>query len=142
MAKAKIPAQLRHRIEQAAGYRCGYCLTPQEISGAKMQVDHIWPEAAGGGTTEDNLWLACVSCNRAKHNHTHCQDPLSRETVRLFNPRTQDWGEHFAWSPDGTRIVGLTPCGRGTIERLRMNDLDIVTARYLWVQAGWWPPEQ
>ena len=142
MGKAKIPSDLRQRVERAAGYRCGYCLTPQEITGLKMDVDHILPEAAGGDTVEENLWLACVACNRAKHDQVYGRDPSTGDAVRLFNPRDQRWTEHFAWSPDGTQIVGLTSCGRATVEHLRMNNLDVVTARYLWVLVGWWPPEQ
>jgi len=29
------------------------------------------------------------------------------ETLQLVNPRTQIWTKHFAWSPDGTLIIGL-----------------------------------
>ena len=60
----------------------------------------------------------------------------------LFNPRTQMWTEHFAWSPDGTLIIGLTPLGRATVVALRLNNEFIVVARRFWVEAGWWPPNQ
>jgi hypothetical protein len=59
---------------------------------------------------------------------------------RLFNPRTQAWTDHFAWSQDGSRVLGLTPSGRATLERLRMNRERLFMARELWVQAGWPPP--
>ncbi|MFN2219805.1 MAG: HNH endonuclease, partial [Anaerolineae bacterium] len=58
----------------------------------------------------------------------------------LFNPRTQHWSEHFAWSQEGTRILGLTASGRATVEALRLNNPNIVLARRLWVLAGWHPP--
>jgi hypothetical protein len=112
------------------------------ITGARLQIDHIIPEAAGGPTDEQNLWLACVSCNRFKSDLTHADDPMAGQRVRLFNPRVQEWIHHFVWSADGTEIVGLTPCGRATVETLRMNNEAIVGARSLWVQAGWWPPEE
>ena len=35
--------------------------------------------------------------------------------MRLFDPRRQRWSEHFAWSDDGTRVIGRTPCGRATV---------------------------
>ena len=142
MSKARIPSDLRHKVEQAAKHRCGYCLTPQAITGMRMQIDHIVPEAAGGTTAEENLWLACVSCNRFKGTRTHADDPTTGQSVPLFNPRTQEWKQHFVWSEDGTEIVGLTARGRATVEVLRMNNPDIVGARSLWIQAGWWPPEE
>jgi hypothetical protein len=61
--------------------------------------------------------------------------------VPLFNPRTQTWALHFAWSADGTEIIGLTATGRATVVALRLNNDEIVGARSLWVQVGWHPPE-
>jgi hypothetical protein len=141
MPKARIPPHLRRKVEQAAKHRCGYCLTPQAITGMRMQIDHIIPEAMGGATVEENLWLACVSCNRFKSDRTHADDPVTGQRVRLFDPRRQGWKRHFTWSEDGIEIIGLTPSGRATIDALRMNNADIVGARSLWVQAGWWPPD-
>ena len=39
-------------------------------------------------------------------------DPETGETVPLFHPVRQRWGEHFRWSEDGCRILGQTPEGR------------------------------
>ena len=136
----RVSARLRQQIAEQAGYRCGYCLTPQGLSGALLELDHIIPKAKGGLTEEENLWLACVSCNRFKGARTHAEDPETGRRIRLFNPRKQRWSEHFAWSPEGTQILGLTPCGRATVEALRLNREEIVRARRRWVSAGWWPP--
>ena len=141
MPKSYVSRQLRATIEKAAGQRCGYCLTPQAITGASLEIEHIIPEGAGGFTEESNLWLACTSCNRFKGTRTHGLDTASGEHVPLFNPRDQRWDQHFTWNEDGTEIVGLTPCGRATVEALRLNNPDIVGARSLWVQSGWWPPD-
>ena len=140
MSKTKIPPRLRRKIELSAGYCCGYCLTPQRITGQKLQIDHIIPETLGGATVEENLWLACVSCNSFKGDTIQAPDPLTGQITPLFNPRSQIWIAHFAWSVDGTEIVGLTPIGRATCEALHLNHVDIVGARWLWVQVGWWPP--
>ena len=44
----------------------------------------------------------------------------------LFNPRTPSWHEHFQWSVDAPfEIIGKTPCGRATVQRLALNDSDI-----------------
>lgn len=77
----RISAQLRRQIAEQAGYRCGYCLTPQGLSGARLEIDHIIPQAEGGATEEENLWLACVSCNRFKGARTHAEDPETGQEI-------------------------------------------------------------
>jgi len=136
----RISAELRRRIAEQAGWRCGYCLTPQGLSGARLEVDHILPKAAGGATEEENLWLACASCNRFKAARIQAKDPQTGQQIPLFNPREDHWSDHFAWSPQGIEIVGLTPCGRATIKALQLNHDAIVRARRRWVSVGWWPP--
>jgi hypothetical protein len=49
--------------------------------------------------------------------------------------------EHFDWREDGKRIRGLTPIGRATAARLKMNLLRIVEARTIWIMAGVHPPK-
>ena len=141
MSSAYISAALRRRITEAARHRCGYCLRTEELLGMFLTLDHIIPQAAGGPTTEENLWLACPSCNQFKGTQTHALDSQTGERAPLFNPRNQVWHEHFAWTENGTEILGKTPCGRATVIALRMNDMEIVVARRLWVSVGWWPPQ-
>ena len=140
-AKKSISARVRQRVAEESRHRCGYCLRTEELMGMPMTLDHIIPEAAGGSSSEENLWLACRRCNEFKGTQTHARDPLTDRHVRLFDPRQQRWSEHFAWSEDGTEIQGLTPCGRATVVALQLNNPEIVVARRLWVSAGWWPPE-
>jgi hypothetical protein len=105
-----------------------------------LEVDHLIPRSKGGGDDESNLWLACRDCNRSKGAQTAGVDPISGETVALFNPRTQRWAEHFQWSSDGTRIIGRTLIGRATVEALRLNNRIAVDVRRNWVLVGWYPP--
>jgi hypothetical protein len=72
---------------------------------------------------------------------TQTDDPLTGEVVSLFNPRTQQWSEHFTWSFDARKVEGLTAIGRVTVIALRMNNPVIVAARYRWAISGWHPPE-
>jgi class 3 adenylate cyclase len=69
------------------------------------------------------------------------RDPVTGRRVRLLNPCKQVWREHFRWSANGTEILGRTLCGRATVAALRLKREEITGARWLWVQAGWWPPE-
>lgn len=96
--------------------------------------------AAGGSSDEENLWLACAWCNGYKLDRTHGYDPLSQQTVPLFNPRHQVWSDHFQWREDGTEIIGHTACGRATVIILKLNNRYLRAARRKWVLAGWHPP--
>jgi hypothetical protein len=140
MTGSYIPKWLRERIAEQAAYRCGYCLSSERIVGAPMELDHIIPESLGGLTQVDNLWLACSMCNDHKSNRMVARDPLTGDIVRLFDPRRQQWHEHFRWNNSGDRILGRTTVGRATVVALRLNRTSLVTARRLWVTAGWHPP--
>ncbi len=141
MSETYIPRGLREKVAAQAKYRCGYCLTPEAIVGAPMEVDHIIPESLGGPTEEDNLWLACTLCNDHKGNRIAALDPITDTMIRLFDPRHQVWAEHFAWSANGDRIIGLTPTGRATVVALNLNRPSLVSARQAWVTVGWHPPK-
>ncbi|MGI0494115.1 hypothetical protein ACN4EG_20210 [Alkalinema pantanalense CENA528] len=67
-------------------------------------------------------------------------DLQTQNTIDLFNPRQQCWSDHFTWSQDGTEIVGLTACGRATVEALKLNNSLATKVRSNWVKAGWHPP--
>ena len=141
MSDTHIPKALREKVTAQARRRCGYCLTQEAVVGAPMEIDHLIPEALGGRTEEENLWLACSSCNGSRGYRIVGIDPLTGELVRLFNPRQQIWFEHFRWSADFARIVGSTPIGRGTVITLNLNRPLLVQARIAWVAVGWHPPK-
>jgi 5-methylcytosine-specific restriction endonuclease McrA len=136
-----VSRTLRERVAVQARQRCGYCLTTERITGAPMEIDHIIPHSLGGPTEEDNLWLACSMCNDRKGNQIAGPDLLTSEDVRLLDPRHQAWRDHFAWSPEGDRIIGKTSCGRATVQALDLNRPVLVKSRRLWIAAGWHPPE-
>lgn len=75
----------------------------------------------GGSDDFDNLALACAECNLHKGSNLTGIDPQSNQITRLFDPRRDNWQEHFAW--DGLRLVGLTDVGRTTARVLAMNSL-------------------
>lgn len=108
---------------------------------ARLEVEHIIPLSMGGKTEETNLWLACPLCNRYKGSKTAAVDPQTGEEALLFNPRQQVWQQHFQWSEDGLRIIGLTAVGRATVAALHLDDdPDALLVRSFWVLAGWHPP--
>jgi len=108
---------------------------------ARLEIEHIIPVGRGGSSEESNLWLSCPLCNKAKSDRTSAVDPASGQEVSIFNPRTQQWNEHFSWSADGLRIIGKSPTGRATVALLKLDsDSDAILVRSYWVQAGWHPP--
>jgi len=136
---ASIPRPLRELVMARANGLCEYCQTPRAIV-IEMEIDHIIPESAGGQTVEYNLCLAGAGCNGFKHDALAAVDPETIQPVSLFNPRTQNWDEHFKWADGSTILLGLTPCGRATIAKLKINRERAVRARERWVKAGWHPP--
>jgi hypothetical protein len=44
-------------VRAAAGHRCGYCLSPQFLIMARLEIEHIIPRSRGGTDDELDLWL-------------------------------------------------------------------------------------
>lgn len=65
-----------------------------------------------------------------------CIIQLVDRSIPLFNPRALAWREHFAWTTDGLRIIGLIAVGRATIGVVRLNDPWLIWARRIWTLAG------
>ena len=141
-SRGYISKSLRRKVAAKAHHRCGYCLTSQRISGAQMHIDHMIPISKGGASDETNMWLACAWCNSYKGDKIRALDPETEEEAPLFNPSTQCWSDHFRWSDDSLRIIGLTPTGRSTVLALQLNNEFILPARRHWVLAGWHPPQE
>jgi HNH endonuclease len=137
---SRISAKIKAKIRLIAKNRCGYCLLPQDILSGKLEIEHILPTAKGGTDDEENLWLSCRDCNSYKSYKISGFDTETKQNIKLFNPRTQDWREHFKFDESKAIIIGQTGCGRATVNALRMNEEQAVKARMIWVKAGWYPP--
>ena len=84
--RSAIPVEIDRRVRKAAGQRCGYCLSPQNLVMARLEIEHITPLAQGGTDDETNLWLACPICNGHKSDKTEAMDPVTGQAVSLFIP--------------------------------------------------------
>jgi 5-methylcytosine-specific restriction endonuclease McrA len=135
-----ISEAVRQQVRERAGNRCEYCLSHQDYTMGRLQIDHIQPVVKGGIDDAHNLSLACELCNQSKWKQTEALDPETQSMVPLFNPRLQVWQEHFEWIANGTRILGLSPEGRATVLALKLNNPLAVRVRSNWIQAGWHPP--
>ena len=131
---------VRIAVAQRAEGRCEYCHLPVQGQVARFPIDHVLPRTAGGSTDLSNLALACPHCNARKWCRTHYEDPASGNAVPLFNPRTQRWDEHFAWSDvDPTELTAKTPCARATTALLEMNHDILKGVRAILIQLNIFP---
>lgn len=132
--KAFISEALRGLVEERLGKRCEYCLFPQEFALHKHEPDHIVPIQHGGESTEDNLCLACMRCNRYKGPNVGSFDPETGKLVPFFNPRKQQWSEHFKL--ENAFIIPLTAEARVTVKIFHMNDKARLEERQQLLEAG------
>lgn len=119
MSVTYIPVALRRLVEERANRLCEYCLMSANVTFFSHEVDHIIPEKHGGETNADNLAFTCWRCNRYKGTDLGSFDPQTGAFSFLFNPRTQQWTEHFMIEEH--LILGLTLEGRTTVRLLKFN---------------------
>jgi hypothetical protein len=142
MSTEQSHGSLRNRLRTQAGDRCGYCHSHQQYVLGPLEIEHIVPQARGGSSDESNLWLACRLCNSYKATQIEGFDVMTGQIVKLYNPRTQRWSDHFRWNEIGDQIIGFSACGRVTVNALQLNNILAVTVRRAWISAGWHPPKE
>lgn len=76
-------------------YRCQYC--GMKGNKSELNIDHMVPRSRGGGSTWENVVVACIPCNRRKSNRLP-------EEAGMFPSRKP---ERPRWHP------ALTPVGVG-----------------------------
>lgn len=134
MATSLTPT-VRLQVRDRAQGRCEYCRLPEGFGFMPYEIDHIIAEQHGGPADPVNLAYSCLPCNRRKGPNIASIDNLTNERVWLFNPRTQNWHEHFQLHADGT-IAGLTPEGRATVALLGFNTGERVQERAALLALG------
>jgi len=129
-----ISAELRQLVAKRANYRCEYCHLPEKVSLHKHEPDHIVPRQHGGETTEENLAFSCFRCNRHKGPNIGSFDSETGELTPFFNPRQQNWPDHFRF--EGAEVQPLTAVARVTLKILRINDETRIREREALQTAG------
>ena len=113
-----VPAAVRRRVVARAGGACEYCKIAAAADIQPFELDHTVPLRHGGPTRAENLACACFHCNLWKGPCIAAVDPGGGRAF-LFDPRRDDWEEHFAMRAG--MIAGRTPTGRATVAFLKMN---------------------
>ena len=134
----RIRPELRGEVAERASGRCEYCLIHEDDAAFSHEVDHVVSRQHGGETTADNLAYACMICNRFKGTNVASIAAFGA-LVRLFNPRSDRWRDHFRL--EGAIIQPLTPTGEVTARLLRLNAAERVMERNLLQHLGRYPRE-
>jgi HNH endonuclease len=136
----RITAKQRRAVIARANQYCEYCYSSMAYSAQSFSVEHTIPRFKGGRNILENLALACQGCNNFKHTKTEVFDPVTNQTVPLFNPRQHQWSEHFRWQDDYMTAIGITPIGRVTVKTLKLNRTGVVNLRRALFILGEHPP--
>jgi hypothetical protein len=68
-------------------------------------------------------------------------DPVTDQIVPLFHPRKMSWDKNFTWNADATKMLGITPTGRATIDLLQTNRDGVVNMRRVLTIMNEHPPD-
>jgi len=130
-----MDAALEQLVWNRAARRCEYCQVSAETSLLPFQIDHIIAEKHGGLSTPENLALSCERCN--SHKGPNITGYLDGQHVPLFNPRQDNWTDHFEWA--GPTLAGKTAVGKVTIAVLGINLPHRVSLRAALMDEGIFP---
>jgi hypothetical protein len=129
---------LKREVHQRAGGCCEYCKLSAEDAVVPFHVDHIIPRKHDGTDDQSNLCLACFDCNMYKSHDLTGFDPATGEITPLFNPRQQNWEEHFDIRTD-MHIQEWTAQGRTTVRVLKINLSERLEDRRVLAELGLYP---
>jgi hypothetical protein len=137
MSNRYISDNLRKQVENRAENLCEYCLIPIEETYFGGEIDHIISLKHNGQTILENLALACQPCNRNKGSDLGSNAEASNILTRFYNPRIDDWSEHFQVNEDA-EITSLTEIGEVTIRILKFNDFERLLERQGLIELELW----
>lgn len=132
--------KLKVLVSKRSGGNCEYCKCPAKYSTESFCMEHIIPKSKGGDDDLENLAFSCYGCNSHKYSKTEGTDTVTGENAPLFYPRKEEWNDNFAWNEDTTKMLGLTPTGRATVDILKLNRENLQNLRKLLYDAGEHPP--
>ena len=138
--RRKFSSSERNFILQRANGCCEYCLSRSDFSVETFEIEHIVALILDGTNELSNLAFSCGGCNSRKGKKAFAIDPITGENCPLFNPRIDKWFDHFEWKDAYSKVEGLTPIGRATVEQLQLNRHGVVNLRRALYLMGVHPP--
>jgi hypothetical protein len=103
-----------------------------------IRIDHIISIKHGGKTKAENLAYACPICNGNKGSDLGTiLDQQSDKIVRFFNPRKDNWFEHF--EVDNGFLLAKSDIGASTIKIFDFNREQDILYRQKLMAIGLYP---
>lgn len=121
-----ISPEVRQKVATRADFLCEYCLIAEEDTFFGCEVEHIISLKHGGSSELENLAYACAFCNRHKGSDIGSISE-SGQFSRFFNPRTDQWVDHFRL--DRSIINPFSVVGEVTARILQFNHSDRILER-------------
>jgi hypothetical protein len=132
-----VSVKSKQHVAERAGFKCEYCLLPEKVSFYTFHVDHIRSLKHFDSSLLKNLAYCCPECNHFKGTDIATFLNSSDSLIRFFNPRTDDWDEHFELN-DGA-ISGITPIGIATENIFKFNETDRLIFRRQLISLSQYP---
>ena len=127
---------VRQFVASRAGFRCEYCRKPEIIANFSFHIEHIISRQHGGTDNLSNLAYACSWCNWKKGTNIATVLSEEEELLRLFNPRTDNWTDHFEVQEGA--IMDKTDIAKGTLRLLEMNTVELILERKELIKSGFY----
>lgn len=134
---AYISRTTRKLVMSRASHRCEYCRVLEYLSSFDYHIDHIIGIQHGGSNSLNNLAYVCSTCNWKKGPNISTILHLHGPLIPLFNPRTQDWFEHFEVKKG--ILEAKTTIAKATIKLLELNQDNKIEERFEMMLAGFYP---
>lgn len=120
--KRAISLSVKKKVASRANFRCEYCLLFEKVSLYSFHIEHIKSVKHGGTNELANLAYCCPDCNYYKGSDVGTFVEGDEILTRFFNPRKDDWDEHFELKNEV--IHGKTAIGKATVQILNSIKLN------------------
>ena len=131
--RKSISTHIKNQVIFRSEFKCEYCLLPEKVSFYNFHIDHIRPLKHGGSSLIDNLAYCCPDCNHFKGTDIGSFEN-ENIIVRFFNPRNDNWQDHFEIIDDS--IIGKTDVGNVTTRIFKFNEIDRLIFRKELIRLG------
>lgn len=127
MSRPYLSESIKNQVISRANKCCECCLKSNLVAYVSHQIDHIISLKHGGNNDIDNLAYACYLCNVNKGSDIGTVLLPERTFTRLYNPRTDNWNEHFEIFEG--KFYPKTPIAEATIKILQLNEIERIMER-------------
>ena len=127
MSRSYLSDSIKNQVILRANECCEYCLKSNLVAYISHQIDHIINLKHGGNNNIDNLSYACYFCNVNKGSDIGTMLLPERTFIRLYNPRTDNWNDHFEIFEG--KFYPKTPIAEATIKILQLNEIERIMER-------------